>query len=1712
MKKHLLILASLVLGIGQLFADTVTFSFSDLAASLPQGGKKVNVPYTWTVSPGHVSATFAKLDGTEGTMTIGANTNLKGYTLTVTVAGEGKLKNVKFTGIEKTLGNVTVDTGTYTTSGTSGTWETSKDTKFVTFTTTDNFTIKNFEVGYTPDESYTPVDPNAPIEATPIDNVATYDGNDPFVYDGVTFKYYALNNLGKYEEYGVFNKVSTLKSPDLRNAELDYIQTTTAGAYFKTGYIPKTNTKAVVKALVGSKGQSGNWRALFGTGYFEDEGGWKDRFCLFTNTNNDFIAINVEDEVLGAAIYDRVANYELDAATGKATVSDANGTTVLRTIQGTPKSADCKTELYILAQNKSVPNQEELVDCKNPTVTLFGMKIYEGETLVKDFVPYVNADGVVGMKETISGDFIAPSGGEVQSGALTSYEGKIVRLLTDNHVYQYTDGAWVDKGAMTMEELANTNYKNMNNWETNGDHVGVFQGNIEYTAEGNNFINPYVGTGGHEPLMTKIEVTKGDDYCFSFKASHPKYWSWANQDHMVHASVWNGYDLWTTGTYRYIGDDGNNILASFAFQYQTEVTDLPVEMDFTAAQNQETLIIQFGDGDDNNNFWWRFNDVKVAKYVYPVAYRGIKTAEANEQHFTELAYIESVSASRENAFTLPYNPITATQIDTKFQVYDTSTGWCGIFCARNKWAGTGISLYMNGNDRAHFGYFAGNMGGEGDNFAPFSLNTDYEVSADVTKLVVNGETYYTGKTETVATSRNLSLFANPEWDEPMRGRFYYCTISEAGEKVYDFKPVMRHDGVFGFYDEAKKIFVLPAQGTLDGYNFKTLDDQGYIYFTKETRTIFLGFTGKFEPTVQNIENATFTWTSSDPNIATVAADGTVTGIAKGTVTITATTDADQGWTASYELAVEPATVAANNVEVWDGSSDAIVGSIKWGGDQYKAAYTLTFDSGHGWNDSEMNHIYGVPGTDENEKAWYETDYQMTNVPNAVWSYNDNILPNGWSGNMGEVYVRRYFKAEGELPEQLYMPAGHDDAPCEYYINGTLIWARTGEEPGVDGWYEGEVVKLTAEQRALIKTDGSVNVFAYHVHQNWGGRYADGGIYGNSMADNSPSKAFEGNNNRKRLATAVAQAEGVEGFPADILTYCKNATVCLQDVNRAYDIIRFELRKLLAPRHNFEMASAEPVNGGEYWIYNVGAGQFLAGGNDWGTHTSLDYQISQWPMILHTNTSGANRFNIQTNLPNGIRGNNDWLGHNGYVDCGGANFESVDWAWEFQAVGNGNYRIINSQNSGDKIYLGMTEDYRYQVDTDKAGADNLYNQWKLITREQLEALAATATSENPADVSFYITQNSFSQNEFNGDSKNEAKADFSEAAAKWERNAGNIGQWKENASNGDYVFEMWNTASTGKVYLKQTLEGLPAGQYIVECTGFYRDGNYEDAIAGNARQLAYFYAGNEENKTLLPSILDYANMGAGEGDLANLDNMIPNSVGQASRFFEYGNYTVQAPVVNVGAAGTLEIGIYRDAEDVREKDWIVVDNFRLYRVGAAEATETVTIGEALYATYVAPVDVDFTGAEVSAFAAQVMDGYVHLEPVTTVPAGTAVVVKADAAGTYNVNTTTGASLGATNELIAATADVTADGTQYILAKQDDEVGFAQATTGTIAAGKGYLKFTTAVKAFYPFAGNDATGISGIEAINGDAPIYNVAGQRLGKMQKGINIVGGKKVLK
>ena len=102
----------------------------------------------------------------------------------------------------------------------------------------------------------------------------------------------------------------------------------------------------------------------------------------------------------------------------------------------------------------------------------------------------------------------------------------------------------------------------------------------------------------------------------------------------------------------------------------------------------------------------------------------------------------------------------------------------------------------------------------------------------------------------------------------------------------------------------------------------------------------------------------------------------------------------------------------------------------------------------------------------------------------------------------------------------------------------------------------------------------------------------------------------------------------------------------------------------------------------------------------------------------------------------------------------------------------------------------------------------------------------------------------------------------------------------------------------------------------------------------------------------------------------------------------------------------------------------------------------------------------------------------------------------------------------NVLKGTSEDIDAAG-KYVLAKPDGEqIGFYLAETGTIEAGKAYLEAPggTDAKAFF-FGPDDPTDLEAIdnEQLTIDNKIYNLAGQRLNKLQKGINIVGGKKIL-
>ena len=140
-----------------------------------------------------------------------------------------------------------------------------------------------------------------------------------------------------------------------------------------------------------------------------------------------------------------------------------------------------------------------------------------------------------------------------------------------------------------------------------------------------------------------------------------------------------------------------------------------------------------------------------------------------------------------------------------------------------------------------------------------------------------------------------------------------------------------------------------------------------------------------------------------------------------------------------------------------------------------------------------------------------------------------------------------------------------------------------------------------------------------------------------------------------------------------------------------------------------------------------------------------------------------------------------------------------------------------------------------------------------------------------------------------------------------------------------------------------------------------------------------------------------------------------------------------------------------------------------------------------------------------------------EQDNTIPAKTAVVLKGDENYYSFTPAASAPAITGENDLLGTVVALTATGSEYVLANVGGVAGLYQALTGTaIPAGKAYVIYegSSEVKGFAFNFDDGATAIQIIE--NGrqtaGSAIYNLAGQRLQKAQKGVNIVGGKKVLK
>lgn len=183
-------------------------------------------------------------------------------------------------------------------------------------------------------------------------------------------------------------------------------------------------------------------------------------------------------------------------------------------------------------------------------------------------------------------------------------------------------------------------------------------------------------------------------------------------------------------------------------------------------------------------------------------------------------------------------------------------------------------------------------------------------------------------------------------------------------------------------------------------------------------------------------------------------------------------------------------------------------------------------------------------------------------------------------------------------------------------------------------------------------------------------------------------------------------------------------------------------------------------------------------------------------------------------------------------------------------------------------------------------------------------------------------------------------------------------------------------------------------------------------------------------------------------------------------------------------------------------------------------ETVTISPSGYSTYAAYYPVDYSKLGLKAYAVKLndaKDGVAFTEIPGVVPAGVPVLLKGNAGTEYALNKADGWSSVSTDlKASDGTSASTDAATLYALSTVDGVTAFYPVKQASaIPAKRCYLevKGTSAKAAFFSLGTNfgETTGISSVEnkVEKADAPVYNLAGQLVGKDYKGLVIKNGKK---
>lgn len=375
----------------------------------------------------------------------------------------------------------------------------------------------------------------------------------------------------------------------------------------------------------------------------------------------------------------------------------------------------------------------------------------------------------------------------------------------------------------------------------------------------------------------------------------------------------------------------------------------------------------------------------------------------------------------------------------------------------------------------------------------------------------------------------------------------------------------------------------------------------------------------------------------------------------------------------------------------------------------------------------------------------------------------------------------------------------------------------------------------------------------------------------------------------------------------------------------------------------------------------------------------------------------------------------------------------------------------------------------------------YDESKIIRVKDNEyAISITAQKETPSEAnitaSFDLLPTNISTNRYQWSSDN----------------TGNIKLFQEG------VIELYagdGVNAEGRV-LYQKLTGLKNGHYTLTFKAAASAAQWKAGVtAGEDIAEAYVIADNKDDANTLDII-----------NRTQKDNNISDYVPIGNEF-----------TVNV-TDGTLEYGV-RIKEGKQGGNWFTCEPISLEYL---DVDANLAISSAKWGTFCAPFDVEIPEG-VTAYTAIIgEDNEIEKTEVsgTTMKANVPYLVYSEEV--YSETFTDTPVLGEVSDEyalkgnIGEPADLEANGECYVLQLNGGKVGFYQVQNEGMKIGTNrcylHVPATSNVKAFYSLdAEEETTGLQSINSERTNDAIYDMSGRRVNAAQKGLYIMGGKKVL-